>query len=249
MLLEPVAGPMGSVAEVHVTSASRWSVRGQLLRILHAGPAAGNSSSTVAAKGTTPGASSASAGANASGISSTSGAGQRAASPAASCAPPALAPQQQHQQDATEGYASSSVADTAAPGCSSCGAAQPCSGSSVAGSAAAHAVTSGIRTDRSDASTGGMDSSGRQLPCLTDASAEATAAEALMPVSTAMDGAQPLVKAPTATTAAKASLQRHAASAVHRTEPADLLLYVGVVLGLSGVLVSGVLTLLQTLRE
>lgn len=245
VLLEPVPGLMGSVAEVRITSASRWSVRGKLLRILHAGSPTGSGGGMVA-NSSRPGTSGGGSGSGntigegAGVVSSASGPRQRAASPAVSCAQPALAP-----QHAAGDFASSSAAE-AASGCSTCGAAQPCSDRSVAASSATH-VSDGIRAVSSDASSCGIDSLGRDPPCVPDAN-EPTIAEAPVPVIAAKCEGQSPAKAPSAAAVAAASAQQQDAPAVNRIELADVLLCIGMLLGLGGVLVSGVLTLLQISR-
>jgi hypothetical protein len=67
-----------------------------------------------------------------------------------------------------------------------------------------------------------------------------------MPVIAVNREAQSPAKAPSAATEAAASAQQQDGPAAHRMELADVLLCIGVLLGLSGVLVSGVLTLLHT---
>lgn len=235
VLLEPVPGLMGSMAEVRITSPSRWSVRGELLRILHTCPDdSGGSMNSGSSR------------------SSVTGTQPRSDASADSCSPPAalLARRQRQESAAVPAAEDAAIPPQAAPGCSTCGAAVPCSSESAAESAVAPSISSSSTTSRLSCGAGSSDAGSfsglaRQS---ADGSADSTCTAEAEAAPPRVLGSEAVSAARTLSVAAQAAApaEQCDGAVVQRTELADVLLCIGVVLGLCGMLVSGVLTLLPT---
>lgn len=243
---------MGSTAEVRITAASRWSVRGELLRILHSPSAEPGSIISCGSSSSVSGVTS----------SGTSGGGGSSSAATAGLAQPWEAGDtaaRRHENTAADrgtAHEAAAAGAQAVPGCGTCG-----SGAACCMEAPAQSCSSGGRCGSSDCA-GRTDAAQQRQgddaePASDGDTATAAAAASAAAVAVARgddNGAETGVAVATAQAEAKAA----PAAMLSQTGPSgssallqevqlvDVLLCAGAVLGLCGVLATGVLTLVQT---
>jgi len=250
VLIQPQPGLMGSTAEVRITAATRWSIRGELLRILHSPSAepgninSGGSSSSVSSSGTSGDSGSSSAAT--AGLAQPWEAGDTAA--------------RRHEKTAADGRTAHEVAAAGAqavPGCGTCGSgatccmeapAQSCSGGGQCGSSDFAGRTDAAQQRQGDNAEPASDGDTATAAAAASAAAFAVArgddngAEA----GVAAAAAQAEAKAAPAATLSQTGEASSSSALLQEVQLVDVLLCAGAVLGLCGVLATGVLTLVQT---